>query len=579
VNRSLFFGRQGAASPRRPARTRLQVERLETRELLSANIDVSNQNDAQWETSIDVNPVNPQNLVAASINSNHSVVRAYYSQDGGNSWKTSDLPLHVQGQQFPFAADPSVAFDSRGNVYVAYNAIDNGFFLDKGHGAIAVARSSDGGATFPQVTAVEFDPNTDHPKITIDKDPGSPYRDTVYVTWKHFFAPGSSFDVLRSRSVDGGLTWSAPVDVSDDPGQTWFNATAVGPEGNVYVTWIGAINPSGGATQFVDRSTDGGLTFGHDGAVAALNTNDVGQGVSFSSPAQPNLFSNLSIIAAQAGIDTDRSAGPFRGRVYLVYADRPDPVARPFDMDVYLRFSDNHGQTWSARQRVNDDGPGNSQFFPNLSVDPADGTVVVSWYDTRHDPSNLQKTDVFLAVGTPTSHGVGFRPNLRVTDEQSDESANNTHAQGNYGDYEGLVAFGGVAHPVWCDARVSNFPPQGSLREEVYTAAVRYGAAEAMAVAGPSPGSLPAGGAGSSPEAPAHPAEASPAAPGGSRAGGNDGSLLARTVPGRPASPAATVVPGQDVASAGPFVAGMGAAEGDFAHFKRRRQVPVSTED
>ncbi len=237
-----------------------------------ANIDVSNDNHVQQETSIDVNPLNPQNLVAAAIDSSNGsqnasgfAVNGYYSRDGGNTWAGSGrLPLDVQGQHFELSADPSVAFDGRGNVYVVYNAVNEGYFFgNKGVGAIAVAKSTDGGATFTQVTAVEFNPNTDHPKIAVDKDPASPYRDDIYVTWEHFFsASNAHFSILRSRSTDGGLTWSAPADVSDDPGQTWWNATAVGPEGNVYATWMGAINPAGGATQFVDRSTDGGLTFG-----------------------------------------------------------------------------------------------------------------------------------------------------------------------------------------------------------------------------------------------------------------------------------------------------------------------------
>jgi hypothetical protein len=477
MKRSFPFWRRRLA-PRKPAaRTRLQIEHLENRELLSANIDISNDSHVQRETSIDVNPLNARNLVAVATDESNGNT-AYFSRDGGNTWKTSGLlPLKVEGTKFWFTADPVVAFDTRGSVYVAYNAFDEEYPQPKGNAAIVVAKSTDGGESWTQVTAVEFNPNTDHPKIAIDKDPASPHRDTVYVTWKHFFGVGpvgSSFHILRSRSTDGGLTWSAPVDISDDPSQTWFNAAAVGPEGNVYASWIGAINPAGGATQFVDRSTDGGVTFGSDLAMTTINTDAAGQGAAFSSPAQPNNFNGLSLVAAQASLDTDRSSDRFRGRVYLAYADRPDPTLRPFDTDIYLQFSDDQARTWSPRIRVNDDGAGNSQFYPSLSVDPQNGTVVISWYDTRRDPANLQKTDVFLAVGTPTTHAVSFEPNLQVTDAQSDESTNNKQAKGTYGDYEGLVAFGGVAHPVWTDARVSNFPPRGSLREEVYAAAIRY---------------------------------------------------------------------------------------------------------
>jgi hypothetical protein len=223
-------------------------------------------------------------------------------------------------------------------------------------------------------------------------------------------------------------------------------------------------------------------------AVTTLNGLPAFKGEAFPSPAQPNRFPGISAITAQASLDVDRSAGPFRGRLYMAYIDRPDPDARPFDEDVYLQFSDDQGATWSPRQRVNDDGIGNSQFFPSLSVDPTNGKVLISWYDTRRDPVNIQLTDVFLAVGNPSRHGLHFRPNLQVTDQQSDESVNNPQAFGWYGDYEGLVAYGGVAHAVWCDARAGNFA--AGLSEEVFTAAVRYAeddesGEDALAPAGP----------------------------------------------------------------------------------------------
>ena len=45
------------------------------------------------------------------------------------------------------------------------------------------------------------------------------------------------------------------------------------------------------------------------------------------------------------------------------------------------------------------------------------------------------------------------------------------------GDYEGLVSFGGVSHPVWTDSRRQLAPAPGCSRglamEEVFTATVR----------------------------------------------------------------------------------------------------------
>ena len=59
MNRSTILGRRRAPSYKRPARTRLQVERLESRAMLSANIDVSNLLQVQEEIAIDINPLNP----------------------------------------------------------------------------------------------------------------------------------------------------------------------------------------------------------------------------------------------------------------------------------------------------------------------------------------------------------------------------------------------------------------------------------------------------------------------------------------------------------------------------------------
>jgi hypothetical protein len=465
---------------RRSPRPRLGLERLEDRSVPSANIDVSHTPGSEVETNIDLNPVNPQNLVATAIHVDFSQASftldaASFSRDGGQTWgPSSPLPRSFQGHDFVRSGDPTVAFDSRGNVYVSYGVANVGPLGFQR--AILVARSSDGGETFTQFTAPAIsttDPGLilDHPKVAVDHSPSSPFRDSVYVTWITESASGQQ-DLLFSRSTDGGLSWSAPQTLDNAGTSVQLNTQAVGPDGTIYITYV-QDDPTGHSTQFVARSTDGGVTFGRRVAVTALHASPDFAGETFSSPAQPTLFFGPSVVLAQASLDVDRSAGPFRGRLYLAYSDRPDPGDRPFDMDVYVQFSDDHGATWSPRQRVNDDGPGNSQFFPSVSVDPTTGKVLISWYDTRRDPANLQKTDVFLAVGSSSRQGVHFRPNLRVTDQQSDESVNNPQAIGWYGDYEGLVAYGGVAHPVWIDARASNF--SAGLGAEVYTAAVRYG--------------------------------------------------------------------------------------------------------
>ena len=56
-----------------------------------------------------------------------------------------------------------------------------------------------------------------------------------------------------------------------------------------------------------------------------------------------------------------------------------------------------------------------------------------------------------------------------MTTEPTDETAPGADSGNQYGDYEGIAAFKGVARPVWTDRRASLDP---SLGEEVFTATV-----------------------------------------------------------------------------------------------------------
>jgi hypothetical protein len=144
--------------------------------------------------------------------------------------------------------------------------------------------------------------------------------------------------------------------------------------------------------------------------------------------------------------------------------------------DVFVSRSTDRGEHWSAPVRVNDDPAGvvKDQFNQWLSVDPITGAVALSWNDARNDPADT-KTDVYFSRST--NGGLSFAPNTKVTTAVSDESAANPFADaGNqYGDYEGIAAYGGTAHPVWTDGRrdATIDPATGQrIGEEVFTATV-----------------------------------------------------------------------------------------------------------
>jgi len=93
----------------------------------------------------------------------------------------------------------------------------------------------------------------------------------------------------------------------------------------------------------------------------------------------------------------DISSGSSRGTLYCAWMD----LTATNGTDIFLSRSADGGAHWSAPLRVNDDpaGVANDQFNQWLAVDPIDGSVNLSWNDTRLDPSHVS-THIFYARST-----------------------------------------------------------------------------------------------------------------------------------------------------------------------------------
>ena len=149
---------------------------------------MSNEDTPQSETSITINPNNPMILVGGSNEIVRLPMRGYFSSNGGKSWGAVDVPLPPPATTngTDFGSDPGVAFDTRGNVYYSFIVV----FFNRTFAAIqgtemAVAKSFDGGKSWPQVTFFNFNSGSgkfnDKPMIAVDTNPNSPFRDSVYV--------------------------------------------------------------------------------------------------------------------------------------------------------------------------------------------------------------------------------------------------------------------------------------------------------------------------------------------------------------------------------------------------------------
>jgi hypothetical protein len=161
----------------------------------------------------------------------------------------------------------------------------------------------------------------------------------------------------------------------------------------------------------------------------------------------------------------------------MVYTDRP--AVNSSDTNIFLRYSDDDGATWSASLRVNDDNTTRSQFFPKISVDPVTGEVAIVWYDARNDPNNT-KVQLFGTVSF--DGGLSVLANELISQGFSDATLVNNPNQ--FGDYLGLSFYDGFFYPVWADnSNSTGDNPDGMTNFDFYTARIQVAVPEPSTLA------------------------------------------------------------------------------------------------
>ncbi len=187
------------------------------------------------------------------------------STDGGASFSP---PYGISDQSLTSNQGSIPVVGPDGVIYVAW--------LNFNQDSIRINKSTNGGASFGTPSLVANISSIPSPLPggefrtysfpTMAVDPNNGY---VYVAWSDF--RNGDADIYFTRSTNGGLSWSTPVRVNDDPlfndAHQFFPWMDVAPNGKLYLSWFDSrLDPTPQVVpmlydEYTTVSTDGGLTF------------------------------------------------------------------------------------------------------------------------------------------------------------------------------------------------------------------------------------------------------------------------------------------------------------------------------
>ena len=364
------------------------------------NENISNGNVFDGEPYLAMNPGNPQHMVVAwmgHIPFNQLTIKTRVTFDGGESWSDFDYQPHTN--PVFSSADPSLAFDNEGNVYLAY--IDFSEAVDSGK--VYVRKSVDGGLSWGEPVEVidmhaeEGKRPIDRPWIAVDRS-GEASDGNIYVTTMCAKGASAPFHPYFMKSTNGGESFSTWQHLDEEG---WYAGSlipqpmptpTVSSAGSFHAVYPSYVVAQGILPQYViASSSDSGSSFDYHTVFSSANT------------------------------DSDSLAK----KGYLLKSDPSDPQHLAFlypgpafgDLDVFIRESFDGGITWSDRERVNDDPIGNDRMQDLIWADfDMDGDLVVSWRDRRNAPDSGYQTETEIWGAVRMADSTGFSDNFQISD-------------------------------------------------------------------------------------------------------------------------------------------------------------------
>ncbi len=223
---------------------------------------------------------------------------------------------------------------------------------------------------------------------------------------------------------------------SDDAGESFKEISKIGVpseghlgpyialnnENHIFIvsSWLDIT--SGGGNLYFTRSQDGGFTFENQ---RFINTDG-----------NHSFLDSGKVTLPVIRFDQD-------DRLYLLWADKYDNVTN--SIDIYLRYSDNFGETWSERFQVNPSTVGN-QFMPDMDID-SDGNLHIVYYEAP-SKENFRLNYCLVNFSEENRDTPIFNTPIVIADEETSGDFSRP------GDYLTIrLDQYSVPHVVWTDGR------------------------------------------------------------------------------------------------------------------------------
>jgi hypothetical protein len=384
------------------------------------------------EPDIEVNPSNPQHMIASSNDFGTCCDQFYTSFDGGQTWTTGNMSREKPQK---IGSDPVTVFDRKHGVAIHASlsfSVQHAGGREACDGDVVVSISRDGGLVWEIPVLVDDGIGCDlsktqifHDKewIVTDNNSSSPFYGRTYLTWTAFDSINgmyASSPIFESHSDDGGKNWSKPQEISGSNAdlctfqetgpatecdENQFSVPTVGPDGTVYVAFENEQNQAEWEAPglFDDqyllvKSPNGGQTWSSPTSIV-----DVEDG---SNDYPANVDGRQTLTGYQVRVNSAGNivASPTDGKLYLVFSDNrngvhnsPNPVT---NTDVFLMVGTkqpNGSISWTGPTLV-DSGAGD-QWFPWVEVDPTNGSIGILYHD--RGASNTALYNTALAEGSP----------------------------------------------------------------------------------------------------------------------------------------------------------------------------------